>query len=141
MGERTSTTATEPEQRSPAGQAVGATPRRAGGERGSAVLLVPVALALCVAMLLGVARLGDGAVRRARADGVADLVALAGAVDGPRAAEAVAAANGAELLGTSRVGEAVRVEVRVEGLAARAAARPTERPTLWGAPRPVGSRP
>ena len=107
---------------------------RARGERGSAT---PLLLALVAVVLLGVAgasRVGDAAVRRARADATADVVALAGATAGETSAAEVAHRNRASVaeVRTRRDG-AVQVEVQRDGLLARAAARVVADPLEPGA--------
>ena len=74
--------------------------------------------ALCV---LG-AGLGAAARNSARADAVADLTALAGAVSGEGAAQEVAAANGATLVGF-REGNPIEVVVDLGGRTGTASAR------------------
>jgi Putative Flp pilus-assembly TadE/G-like len=66
-------------------------------ERGQAVPLLLVVLVLATAAAVLVAELGVASTERIRAQTAADATALAGAVDGPRRAEQVAAANGASL--------------------------------------------
>lgn len=89
----------------------------------AAVLLV----AACVA--LGAARVGAAAAGRARADATADLVALAGALDGATGAQRVASRNGATVvsfrtLPVGSSGPAVVVVVDRSGIRSTAAARP-----------------
>ena len=97
---------------------------------GAAIL----ALALLVAASLGpVGRvLGD----RTQARTAADAAALAGAAEGEDAADRLADANGAELLGFSRDGDEVVVEVRVGDVMAWASARGTRLPPTPAGPRP-----
>jgi hypothetical protein len=98
---------------------------RARGERGAATLLVlPAALALCAVLLGATARLGAAATVRARADAVADLVALA-AVTGDRVgAEEVATANGGRLLELREDGPDRTASVDVGGVRGSATAAP-----------------
>lgn len=77
-------------------------------------------------LLLG--ELGGGAVRRARAVAVADVVAMAAVVD-PPAAAGVAAANGAVLRSSTR--EAFQVEVVVQREGVTAVARAEFLPPAW----------
>ncbi len=91
-------------------------------ERGQALPLVLVALALAAALLVLTATLADHAVDAARARTAAGAAALAGAAEGEDAARSVAAANGAEVLGWAEAGPRVRVEVAVAGGRAVAAA-------------------
>lgn len=76
--------------------------------------------------VVGLGRLGGAVCATARADAIADLVALAGAVGGLPAATSVASANGSVLRGFSAVpgGGSHRVQVRVDvnGITASAAA-------------------
>lgn len=83
-----------------------------------------VVLVIAVAMAWGVARLGDAAVRRARAAAVADLTALASVTGGDPAAELVAATNGAEIRSITGSGSTVVVTVTIDGVSDVAAARP-----------------
>lgn len=81
-------------------------------------------LAVGLLMTVGLGRLGAAVSVAARADAVADLTALAGAVGGPGAAASVASANGAALerfRGPSG-GAAHRVDVAVRVGPARATA-------------------
>jgi hypothetical protein len=95
-----------------------------GGQRGSVVLVLP-ALVLVAALLgLGSARLGDAALARARADAVADVVALAAVSGGGTSAREVARRGGAALVEHRRSGEVHQVVVRVDGVRAEAAAEP-----------------
>jgi len=95
-------------------------------ERGQMVPLLAVVLALASAAAVVTAEVGVAAIERARAQQAADAAALAGAAVGPVAAavdaEAVAAANGAELIGIVVDGATVTVEVRYRRAAAVATA-------------------
>jgi len=84
-----------------------------GSERGSVTPLVAVLMVLVGALCLGLGRLGGDANARARAQTAADAAALAGAADGEDEARALAAANGAEVLGVDTDGPEVQVKVRV----------------------------
>lgn len=104
------------------------------GQRGTATLVVLAALALCAVMTLVVAQLGVAATGRARADAVADLVALAGVVDGRATAERVGAANSASVVGWRRVGEIVVVDIRLGAASGVAAAAPVPAGAALGSP-------
>ncbi|MEX0766886.1 MAG: hypothetical protein WD029_00255 [Microthrixaceae bacterium] len=92
-------------------------------ERGSVVPMFLVVGCVIALGVLGLSRLGDAAVKRAQADAVADLVALAAVADGQRAAEQVSRASRASLTGFESIGlTAVRVTVLVDGVSASAAA-------------------
>ncbi len=93
-------------------------------ERGSASLVLLAGLAVAVVLATGVARVGDAAARRARADATADVVALAAVTGGDDAAAAIAAANGAEVRRLRRLGDTVVVDVTASGATSVAAARP-----------------
>ncbi len=92
-------------------------------ERGSVVPLMALAVVLVGVVALAIGRIGQAAVWRARAQAGADAAALAGAVEGRRAAEALARQNGAELVAFELEGRSARVTVRVGG--AEAGARAT----------------
>ncbi len=64
----------------------------------SGIVLWISALAVAVALSLGVAQVGLAAVEQARAGTAADAAALAGAGAGERAAREAASQNGAELV-------------------------------------------
>jgi hypothetical protein len=93
-------------------------------EAGSALVVVPVALALAAALALGVGRLGVVAERRAAADAVADLVALAAVTGSESGARAVAEANGAAVESITADGGRWTVEVQRSGVRSRATAAP-----------------
>ena len=82
-------------------------------ERGSTVPLLAVAVVLVGMMVMGLGRIGAAGAARATARTAADAAALAGAADGRAAAEALASANGAELLSYEGIGLDTRVTVRV----------------------------
>ncbi|MGB6059517.1 MAG: hypothetical protein WBF71_14765 [Microthrixaceae bacterium] len=89
------------------------------------VPLLAVVLLIAAALILGSARLGTAVVARARADSVADMVALAAVPGGREGACAVAAANGAQLVRhVGRADGSIMVEVRMGAVAAVAAAAP-----------------
>jgi hypothetical protein len=107
------------------------------------VLVVMLVIAVLSAALTWLAASSDQIVQVGRAQTVADLVALAGAVDGARAATEVAAANGARLVGfdgsddqSAHLGDgevAVRIRLGKRTATARAALRPlTTRTTVPG---------
>ena len=89
------------------------------------VAVITVMVAVCAAMI----GLGSVAVERARAQSIADLVALA-AVRSPDEARSVARANGAHLAALTIHGSTSRVTVSVGGTEATAAAEPDERQGL-----------
>lgn len=92
-------------------------------DRGSVLplmVLVVVAAALATSM---VARLGEGATTRARAQAAADAAALAGAAEGREAARRVAEANGARLVSYLELGADAEVIVEVGPAQAQARAR------------------
>ncbi|MFZ4668193.1 MAG: hypothetical protein ACOYML_02760 [Microthrixaceae bacterium] len=99
------------------------TTERSRSERGS---VSPVFLAVAVVLSCGIAAAvvsGGGRLRdRARADAVADVTALGGAVDGRSRAEQVAAANGAELVGWRRSSDAVIATIDLRSVRGEAAA-------------------
>jgi len=89
---------------------------------GQVLPLVSVLVVFVALVCLGLTRLGDGVVDRARARTAADAAALAGARDGEDVAGEVAEQNHGELLAyVSREGE-VEVTVRVGDSTARARA-------------------
>src|SRR4051794_33899719 len=78
--------------------------RRAGADRaaratqrGSIAPLVAVFVAILAVALIGLSHLGAASVRRARADAIADVTALAAVHHGATGAASVAAAGGARL--------------------------------------------
>ncbi len=85
------------------------------------MVLVAV-LAVGVALVWGVARLGAVVVADASAQAAADATALAGALDGRAGAEDVARGNGAELVEWRVSGWMVQVVVSRHGQKARATA-------------------
>lgn len=92
---------------------------------GSASMLVLAVVVLAAALAVGVARVGDAALRAARADALADLSALAAVAGGATAASAVATAGGGRLV--SRVATASErqvVVVELDGVSGTAAAAP-----------------
>jgi hypothetical protein len=88
----------------------------------AAVATVFVATALAGATLVGALELGDRLLDRRTAQHAADAAALAGMTAGRRAAERVAAANGADLAVYERLGDDVIVTVTVDSMAATARA-------------------
>jgi hypothetical protein len=95
------------------------------------------------AVAIGLVRLGQHAVLRARAQTAADAAALAGAAEGERAARAVADANGASLRQYQTEGLDTIVVVDVDGIVARARARrsfPSPRRSRSRAPPTVPHR-
>lgn len=86
-------------------------------------MLVAALVVLVVVLTIGIARLGDAVLRRARAQAVADVVALAAATRGTDAASEVAARNRAVVVAVAGgSGAPVAVTVRLGGATARAAA-------------------
>lgn len=93
-------------------------------ERASLVPLLAAVLVLVALLTTTVARVGGVLVDSARADAVADSVALAGAIGGYDAAEAVARANRAALAAFEvRDDAAVEITIELAGRTSRAAAR------------------
>lgn len=88
-------------------------PRAAENERGQVVPLVAVVVLIAGLMALGLGRVGQAAVSRARAQTAADAAALGGAADGRSAADALATANGAHLDQYEELGSSVRVHVSI----------------------------
>ena len=82
-------------------------------QRGSVLPLVALAVVIAGGGAVVLGRLGEAAVSRAAARTAADAAALAGAADGERAANEVAAANGATVLRFEVMGADTRVTVRV----------------------------
>jgi hypothetical protein len=91
-------------------------------ERGQAVPLLLVVLALAVAAALLVGEVGAAASRRARAQTAADAAALAGAAAGEAEARAVAYENDGKVELFRREGAVVTVTVRVADARATASA-------------------
>ena len=86
--------------------------------------VVAVAVLTLVAVLtMFVVRLGAAAADRAKAQGAADAVALAGAADGRSSAEAMAQRNGVSLTEYTEAGDDVTVTVELNGAQATAQAR------------------
>lgn len=89
--------------------------------------MLVVTTTIGLAAVLGLIEAGEVLVDGNRARGAADAAALAGAEHGRDRAEAIAAANGAEIVGWAAVGTAdggrtVTVEVVVRDTSARARA-------------------
>lgn len=84
-------------------------------ERGQAAPLVVLVIAVLLALLVGLARLGTTVATDAAAQAAADATALAAALDGRSAGEQVAAANHAELTAFRQDGDLVQVEVERSG--------------------------
>ena len=101
-------------------------PRSERGSVSPVFLVVSVLLAggLAAAVVSGGWRLRD----RARADAVADVTALAGAVDDRSGAARVAEANGADVSGWRRADDVVIVAITLRSLVAEAAAIPVATP-------------
>ncbi|MEY2433898.1 MAG: hypothetical protein QOC92_3623 [Acidimicrobiaceae bacterium] len=94
-----------------------------GVETGQLVPLYALIVAIAVGVMLLLAHLGVLAVHRAHARTAADAAALAGAAEGPAAAEEVALANGSVLESFTAMGSDVEVRVRVGSTHATARAR------------------
>lgn len=96
------------------------TPRCGRDQRGQSLVWVAGMILLVGTLCVLAGRLGVAARTSARAEAVADLAALAGAVGGEPAAAEVAAANGATLV---RFTEGDPVETVVELSGSRGAAK------------------
>ena len=98
-------------------------------ERGQAVPLVAIVVAIALLVTLGMAELATSVGDAGRARAAADAAALAGVEGGHQRAAALAAANGAELVAwTSRPdGSGVTVVVTVRVGRARATAAASNR--------------
>ena len=94
-------------------------------QRGQALPLLVVVVALAALVVIGLGRLGGVVVARAEAQTAADAAALAGAVHGRAAADGLAAANGGHLVSWESAGREVEVVAEVRGERARARARRT----------------
>lgn len=97
-------------------------PRRRG-RQGSASLLCLAIIAFTIVITAALARAGGAVVLAARAQSVADVVALGAASHGPTAAGRIAAANGASLRSLQMApDDVVGVDVELQGMGAAAAA-------------------
>lgn len=96
-------------------------------DRGQATPLWAIVLVLAALLLVPTGLLIRATVERAEARSAADAAALAGALDGERAARAVAQANGAELTDYEERGDLVEVTVVVGDRRATARAERTIR--------------
>lgn len=92
-------------------------------ERGQALPLVTLGIALAGVVCLGLGKLGGAAVARAQAQTAADAAALAGAGAGEEAARTLAGANGGRVVGYEQRGADTRVHVELGGARATARAR------------------
>lgn len=92
-------------------------------QRGQALPLMAVVVALAALVVLGLGRLGAVVVARAEAQTAADAAALSGAIHGRASAEALAAPNGGRLVSWAAAGAEVEVVADVRGERARARAR------------------
>ena len=92
-------------------------------QRGQALPLMAVVVALAALVVLGLGRLGAVVVARAEAQTAADAAALSGAIHGRASAEALAGANGGRLVSWVAAGAEVEVVADVRGERARARAR------------------
>ncbi|HVV35026.1 MAG TPA: hypothetical protein VHC63_00370 [Acidimicrobiales bacterium] len=102
-------------------------------ERGQVVPLMAAFVVFAGLVIIALAHLGGGAVDRAEAKRAADIAALAGAVDGQRAAEDYATRNGATLSHFDQSGDDATVEVHYGD--ARATSK-AHRDGRAGTPRP-----
>lgn len=96
------------------------------GERGSVTPLVALLVVLVGGACFAIGRLGEVAVRSARAQLAADAAALAGAGGGEGEARSLASANGADVVRWSPDGDEVEVAVRIGDIAAVARAAGAE---------------
>jgi len=92
-------------------------------QRGQALALLTVVVALAALTVLGLGRLGAVVVARAEAQTAADAGALAGAVHGRMGADALVAANGGRIVSWEQAGQEVELVAEVHGERARARAR------------------
>ena len=95
-----------------------------GGQRGSVVLVLPALVVVAALLALGTAQLGHAAAARARADAVADVVALAAVSGEVTSAREVARRGGGALVEHRRSAARHEVVVQVDGVRAAAAAEP-----------------
>ena len=110
--------------------------RSGEAERGQALPILLVALAVALIAIAVVARVGVVADDRARAQTAADAAALAGAAGGRSEAARLARANGAALVDYRASGATVVVVVVVGDASARASA---ESVVEWGPSGGAGS--
>ncbi len=97
-------------------------------ERGAALPLVALALALMLSSVWIIAGVAERAVDRAQAQSAADAAALAGVADGEGAARRVAGSNDATLVSFAQEGNEVVVTVVHDGVRAIARAERVLRP-------------
>ena len=97
-------------------------------ERGGVTVIVAGALVMLGILAVGMSRIGIASVERSTAQAAADAAALAGAVDGPDAAERLAVENGAALDSFIVDGDDVEVRVSVGNAQATARARKQDPP-------------
>ena len=94
-------------------------------DRGSVLPIVAVVVVVVLVSMIGVDRLGDVSVRRARADAVADVAVLSAVQGGPDGAARVATANAASVADYTGASDgSVQIELRRDGVSATAAAAP-----------------
>ena len=91
-------------------------------ERGQAAPLAVIVIAVLLAVVVGVARLGTAVSAGAAAQAAADATALAAALDGRAVGEQVAAANHAAITTFRQDGDLVQVEIERAGRRAVATA-------------------
>ena len=97
--------------------------RQVRSERGSVLPMMLVICCLSTVCIVGLVHIGEAAVNCARADAVADVVALAAVGHGSDGAEQVSQASGSSLLSVRQFGAtAVQVEVMLSGVRSTAAA-------------------
>ncbi len=99
---------------------------RNDNEQGQATPMMIGVVAVIVVLVVGVGWFGRSLADAARARTAADAAALAGVVDGRRAAERLAALNGGELTSFRQIGSDVVVTVRVGRASATARAALTD---------------
>lgn len=92
-------------------------------QRGQALPLMAVVVAVAALVVLGLGRVGAVVVARAQAQTAADAAALAGARYGQAAADHLAAENGGRVVSWAAAGLEVEVVAEVRGEQARARAR------------------
>ena len=94
-------------------------------ERGQAIPLMAVVVALVVVLLLAATRVGRPLADAAQARTAADAAALAGAAEGRSAASRMAVRNGGRVIDFVALADGVEVRVRVGSAVARARASAT----------------
>jgi Flp pilus assembly protein TadG len=97
-------------------------PAPTSGDAGQVAPLMMIVVAVLLALLVGVVRLGADAAVGASAQSAADAAALAAALAGQTAAEEIAGMNGARVTTFRQRGDVVQVEVERSGRRAVATA-------------------